>query len=94
MPYIPQADRKMIDSAISDLADRITTKGQLNYAMTRLAVLHLSNQLKSPGYVDMMNIVGTFEMAKIEFYAEICSGYENSKKNLNGDVYTELRKFV
>ncbi len=91
MPYIPQGDRDMLDSAIIDLSNGITTRGQLNYAMTRLAVLFLADGPKTPGYTEMMNVIGTFEMAKLEFYREVCGIYEDRKKSGNGDVYQEIR---
>ena len=62
------------------------TPGELNWAITDT----VDNYLKENGlsYKTINDIVGALECAKIEFYRRIAAKYEDTKKVLNGDVYT------
>lgn len=85
MPYIDKTDREYMASDLNSLSHRITTVGELNYAMTQLCRRFLIN---SPGkYADYNAIVGTIECMKLEFYRRATAVYEDKKIAEKGDVY-------
>lgn len=83
MPYISQDRRGLIDQGLADPKNA----GELNYAFTRLALAYLATGGLS--YQHINDIVGALEGAKLEMYRRIATGYEESKRLLNGDVFEE-----
>jgi hypothetical protein len=94
MPYIKAARRPDLDPLIVALSDEMVDHGELNYCISRLAVLFLApllSQGKKVGYKELSAVHAVLQDAADEFYAEPISDYEKQKKETNGDVYTELR---
>jgi hypothetical protein len=99
VPYIKQHERDQIDKPLEDLMIailkvtdengrlRIPDAGVFNYVITRLLSAEYGNSL-FPSYNSINTAIGILECAKMEFYRRIASPYEDSKKEINGDVYT------
>ena len=85
MPYIHQDIRKDLDPHLKKLGELINTEGELNYAITCLAVMRLKKL--TPNYAHINQIMGVFACATQEFYRRIAVPYEESKKFQNGDAY-------
>ncbi len=95
MPYIKQSDRihydqliKKISAEVADRAhhDARSPVGDLNYIITSI-LLRTFEQLNSfPCYVDVNEMVGVLECAKLEFYRRHAAPYEDQKILENGDV--------
>ena len=81
MPYIPK-DRR---SAIDVLGETPTTKGELTYALTVLALRYL--RLKGKSFDVLGDIVAALEQTKDEFQRRVVHPYEDEKRKQNGDVY-------
>ncbi len=84
MPYIPQADRDRLDPWVMEVAARVKTVGELNYAITRLA--HLFLPRIGLRYKDLNDVVGVLDSAKAEFQRRIVSVFEDEKIEANGDL--------
>lgn len=88
MPYIPKADRKILDDKIVLLKGEISLKGEfcnlgeLNYVITRLVL-----SMKPKSYSDYNALIGVLECVKLELYRRAVAPYEDKKKEENGDVY-------
>lgn len=85
MPYIAPEKRPDIDLAICGMPHDLD-EGELNYAITQL----LSRYGRHHGYnyKTLNALVGVLECAKLELYHRVISPYEDGKRSLNGDVYT------
>lgn len=96
MPYIGKVARLHLDPAITELETRITSAGDLNYAITRLAVLILqrgvTDYARGPNYAQMSNIHGVLADVAAEFYRRVMAPYEDMKMKENGDVYGPYHK--
>jgi hypothetical protein len=81
MPYINPEERKYMTP------DCITarTPGELNFQITSLMISYLMRH--GLNYDTINAVVGAAESAKIELYARVARPYEESKINMNGDVY-------
>lgn len=84
MPYILPSRRNELDGMIDPLGLRLRDVGELNYAMTRLALM-LLKRLEF-NYSSMSNILGTMQAAAHEFYFRVFRPYENNKLVTNGDL--------
>lgn len=86
MPYIKQAERKVIDRLpIDRIFESVEAEpGNLNYALTRLCHEYLRRGGKR--YKTMNDIVGALEGCKMEFYRRTVAPYEDAKIEENGDV--------
>lgn len=85
MPYIAQFQRTHLDPHIEPLAYEINDVGELNYAITRLAILFAEKHGKSYGAIN--DAMGVLSCAPHEFYRRYAAPYEDEKAELNGDVY-------
>lgn len=94
MPYINERRREWLDPFISNLSAEMLTHGELNYCVTRLAVLFLAPlvaQGKKVGYGELSAVRAVLQDAADEFYREPVADYEDKKMQESGDVYAELR---
>ena len=82
MPYINPEDRLHI------LADEksISTSGELNYFISTLINWYINENGKN--YATLNEVIGVLECAKLELYRRVAAPYEDSKIQMNGDVYT------
>ena len=101
MPYIPQAQRKVIDPAVDQLVEaikkatvytgtafiQVPPDGAINYAINKLLLALL---LPTPNYVLLERAIGILECAKLELYRRAAAPYENIKAKQNGDVYPSV----
>lgn len=83
MPYITQTRRRDLDPDIERLSAGINTAGDLNYAITQLAL----GQAHEISYTRLNSLIGVLECAKLELYRRVGAPYEDSKAEQNGDVY-------
>lgn len=90
MPYIPdQKKREKITHLVKHLVEELECKGDLNYAITRLAVLYTAGQ-KTVNYDILSDTVGVLGDAQAEFRLRCMDPYEYIKRTTNGDVYDEV----
>jgi hypothetical protein len=85
MPYIDQKSRKKFSKELKTLGEHITTVGELNYCITRLALAYLKRFGLS--YRTINDIMGVLECSKEEFYFRVAKPYEAKKRKFNGDVF-------
>ncbi len=92
MPYITQPQRHSLDSFIRELSVMISSPGELNYAISRLLSLLVTQECygKQPGYQDLSRWRAAVIDASDEFYRRVIGPYEDNKRAINGDVYYEL----
>ena len=84
MPYIKPTDRDRLDCHIYHLGSEIETVGELNYAVTRLALCLLKRL--GLNYSNISNIVGTLALVPVEIGRRLVSRYEDKKIAESGDV--------
>lgn len=87
MPYISKVHRKDWDKVIKEILETVyidTEPGILNYIITKILIEALG---ETPNYKRYNEIIGVLECCKLELYRRKISEYENSKIELNGDVY-------
>jgi hypothetical protein len=81
MPYLNAENRERVERHGPD------SPGELNYLLTRLAVMYL--QRRGSSYATLNEVMGALECCKLEFYRRAAVPYEMRKIDENGDVYTE-----
>lgn len=84
MPYIDIESRERITPAVMELMTKLETKGDYNYAISRL--IHTYIERKGLRYEHLNDVVGILECAKAEFIRTVVSPYENEKIEANGPV--------
>ena len=72
-----------IDASVEKAIEYINDSGQLNYAITRLVHLYLTEEYN---YSRLNETIGVLECAKLELYRRVVAVYEESKIEQNGDV--------
>jgi hypothetical protein len=95
MPYINEPNRELLDPRIEELAAHITSTGDLNYVVTRLALKHLI-ELGLNDYGNFDSEMGMFLCALLEMYRRVGTIYEDLKIKQNGDVpeYAQVEQMV
>lgn len=90
MPYIKQESRGNIDAMVEVLDRYIMNEGDLNYAITRLALRFIIRQ--GLRYAILSTVIGTLRLAAAEIEQRLVRPYEDAKIKENGDVpeYQEL----
>jgi len=86
MPYIKKLDRTKFYPLIYDIADKIKSEGELNYAITCIILEYLNNN-RPNSYALLNKIIGVLECIKQEFYRRMVIPYEEKKIEENGEVY-------
>jgi hypothetical protein len=88
VPYIKRELREPLDPHINRLVDAISTEGELNYVVSRLALgFAQTNALgDQPAYCDWQAAAMTLVMAMLELYRTRIGPYEDLKRAENGDV--------
>jgi hypothetical protein len=87
MPYITQNARTFIDKGC-----RVKTSGELNYKITKMIKDYMEDHCPkaagmSPNYAMFNDMIGVLECCKLELYRRMVAPYEDTKKEVNGDVY-------
>ncbi len=86
MPYITPQRKEAFAGFRQHLKDtRLDTAGELNYGLTLLMDLYLTQHGES--YRIMNEIIGAAECAKAEFMRRRLNPYEDLKRVENGDVF-------
>lgn len=80
MPYITQDAKTRIFQG-----DVPSTPGELNYRITQVLRCYL--HLHGTNYTTLNDCLGALEGAKLELYRRVVVPYEESKRELNGEVY-------
>ena len=96
MPYIPNEQREVINTAVDALTDVFVNsildneeanyEGMVNYALTRL-MMNIYGDEYDTRYSNINNAVGVLECVKLEFYRIVAARYENQKRHENGAVF-------
>jgi hypothetical protein len=83
MPYIAQ--REDLDKKLKPLLEDVEdySEGELNYIISTLLWSYFK-AIKS--YASINKIVGVLECVKLEFYRRQAAPYEDTKKELHGDI--------
>lgn len=86
MPYIKNpGQRAEIDKHILTAVAKLSSEGDLNYAVSRLVDGWLS--WRGVSYAELNRVIGVLECAKLELYRRIAAPYEDAKCRENGEVY-------
>lgn len=80
MPYIVKERRTPIN-----LGDIPQNSGELNYKITCMLIDYYYAHGKR--YLQINDVLGALEGAKLEFYRRVAAPYEDEKIKENGDVY-------
>jgi hypothetical protein len=89
MPYTKQIDRNKIDLQINELAGRIHTKGDLNYAICEIvAQLILRDGGHRLSYTTVSNWIDAVHGAERELTRRLLNPYEDKKILENGELKT------
>lgn len=84
MPYIVEEAREMLDNNIDKLAEALNTKGEFNYAITRLIHNYINKHGKK--YDTLNDAIGILQCAQLELYRHVIGTYEDDKIRDNGDI--------
>ena len=89
MPYIPEADRMVLDIGIGEvdavLKKQGFRKGNLNYVITQIIRCYLEK--KGISYNTLSDITGVLNDVKTEFERQVVAKYEDRKIAENGGIY-------
>lgn len=85
MPYIKRGQRDRLDPAIRELARHVSEPGELNYAISRLALAYMSLFIRK-GYTTRSMIHGVLQDVTDEWYRRAMAPYEDKKMLENGDI--------
>lgn len=89
MPYITLARKESFQDFLEKVKGlRIDTAGELNFLLTMLGQVYLTQHGIS--YRVFNEIVGAFECAKIETYRRQIANLEDAKKQENGEVFVPV----
>lgn len=93
MPYIPDDPRRdILDSLAEQVGYEVDSKGELNFAISRICAHYLLSNKKGSKirYDDFSDIAGVLTDVEAEFRRRCTNVYEDNKCAENGDVFTEL----
>lgn len=85
MPYIKQEDRLRIDAPVDFLIQMLETKGEYNYAMTRLVHAFVKSKPRVC-YDSLSEAHGLAQDVAAEFYRVVVAPYEDEKIRQNCPV--------
>lgn len=94
MPYIKPERREAIDPHVQSLVETIEDTGDLNYAITTLAVKYLL--AKGLSYDHINSVAGVLQKVVAELDVRVTRPYEDLKIFQNGDisVYGEVEILI
>jgi hypothetical protein len=89
MPYIPENERPIFESALQNLP-RFETRGQVNYFLSSVVAQYL-RQRKADGvkinYDELNDVKGMLSEVLDEFRSRLLKPYEKIKCAANGDIF-------
>lgn len=83
MPYIKPERQVALNNEIKALSDKISSRGELNYALTCLVL----SEIRGISYEELASLVGDIECIKQEFIRRLLIPYEENKRRENGDIF-------
>lgn len=86
MPYIPEHQRRELDTMLSFVYTDGLTKGEVNYLLSRL-VWKWVRSLGPESYDNLSNGHSVLGDAMAEWYRAVMGPYEEKKAAQNGTVY-------
>jgi hypothetical protein len=86
MPYIAQRNREQLDLPIAALVEHISSPGELAYCLTKLVISQLPPR-DMWDYRTLSALRGVIQDVSDEFYRRAMVPYEESKRDVHGDVY-------
>jgi len=98
MPYIKIEERKEYDVLVDQLAEKLNILdndvlcGHLNYVFSRLCwqlgghKFQDGKKITAKNYARLNAVTGALENAKLEFYRQVVSPYEDYKIAVNGSL--------
>lgn len=84
MPYISPERRKVFDTQLDQIAQNLTSGGEINYCVYRLCLAFITNAGMS--YTNSMVPFSALGAAQMELYRKVIAPYEDEKIAENGDV--------
>lgn len=84
MPYIVPERRDVFDEQLEKLAAEVQGQGELNYCYYKLATLLIERIGESYDKLSMCS--SAMEHAKLEWYRQRLSPYEDVKRKKNGEI--------
>ena len=84
MPYINRDRREALDPVMAELAESISTAGEMNYTITRLIHKWIADYGEC--YDAYNSMIGVLECAKAELYRRKVAKYEDEKIKTHGDL--------
>jgi len=84
MPYIRKAERINFDKHLNEVGPYTTSKGDLNYCVTQLALHYIKSHGKS--YTNISEAASALVDAADEIKRRLLGPYENQKIEENGDL--------
>lgn len=96
MPFTKQEDRDPVDALLDQVFERTSTKGDINYCITKLVHLWALKQLRiyhqgKKKYKLLDEAMGIFSSARDVFFRTILGPYED-KAGLKNGCISELDK--
>ena len=91
MPYVKQEQRNLMNPDLMEVANTITCKGDLNYAISTLMHLYVKNTKMN--YQCLSDARAAALDAADEFYRSVIAPYEDIKAKENGSVSDLDEKF-
>ncbi|MBW1975256.1 MAG: hypothetical protein JRI45_06760 [Deltaproteobacteria bacterium] len=92
MPYIKDAERRLIKPGCTFVAEAIASFGKVHPGRVNYAISEILKQLLDYtriSYSEINKLIGALECAKLELYRRLAAPYEDKKIKENGDVYTK-----
>ena len=87
MPYIEKSDKSYLEPLVESLMLEVGTVGELTYAISVMCD-RFANKFRL-NYAEIAHVMGALECTKHEFYRRVAVPYEESKKELNGDIFED-----
>lgn len=90
MPYIENYRRIFFEDVLDKMETKLQTvgnleAGDLNYLITKMCLMYID--IKGKSYRTLNEIHGLLNCANEEFRRRVTNVYEDSKIELNGDVF-------
>ena len=87
MPYIKPDDRPPLDEMSLAVMNHLSSLGDLNYLLTMILLNYARRKGDINSYKTHLEIVGTLECVKNEWYRRSTAPLEDQKMKLNGDAF-------
>jgi len=84
MPYIKKSERIFFDTHLNSIGPYTTSKGELNYCVTQLALHYIKDHGKT--YTNISEAAAALVDAADEIKRRLLAPYENQKIEENGDL--------